>query len=90
MNGAGDPFRLEQATLEHVLAPRDVPAYGRLLLAVLDGDRTLSIRGDEAEECSPITAPILAGWAEGAVPLACPAGSAGPRILPDPGGERSR
>jgi hypothetical protein len=35
--------------------------------------------------------PILAAWAEGAVPLrAYPAGSAGPRILPDHGGERSR
>jgi glucose-6-phosphate 1-dehydrogenase len=92
LNGAGgDPFRLEHATLEQVLAPQDVPAYGRLLLAVLDGDLTLSIRGDEAEECWRITEPILFGWAEGAVPLReYPAGSAGPRILPDHGGERSR
>ena len=91
LNGAGDPFRLEHATLEQVLAPQDVPAYGRLLLAVLDGDLTLSIRGDEAEECWRITEPILAAWAEGAVPLqAYPAGSAGPRILPDHGGDRSR
>jgi glucose-6-phosphate 1-dehydrogenase len=91
LNGAGDPFRLEQATLEQVLAPQDLPAYGRLLLAVMDGDLTLSIRGDEAEECWRITEPILSGWAEGAVPLQeYPAGSAGPRILPDHGGERSR
>jgi glucose-6-phosphate 1-dehydrogenase len=91
LNGAGDPFRLEQATLEQVLAPQDLPAYGRLLLAVMDGDLTLSIRGDEAEECWRVTEPILAGWAEGAVPLReYPAGSAGPRILPDHGGERSR
>jgi Glucose-6-phosphate dehydrogenase, NAD binding domain len=34
---------------------------------------------------------ILAAWAEGAVPLQeYPAGSPGPRILPDHGGERSR
>jgi glucose-6-phosphate 1-dehydrogenase len=91
LSGAGDPFRLEQATLEHVLAPWDVPAYGRLLQAVMDGDLTLSIRGDEVEECWRITEPILAAWDEGAVPLQeYPAGSAGPRILPDPGGERSR
>jgi glucose-6-phosphate 1-dehydrogenase len=91
LNGAGDPFRLEQATLEHVLAPQDVPAYGRLLLAVMDGDPTLSIRGDEAEECWRITEPILTDWAEGAVPLLTyPAGSAGPRTLPDHGGNRSR
>ena len=91
LNGAGDPFRLEQATLERVLAPQDVPAYGRLLLAVMDGDLTLSIRGDEAEECWRITEPILAAWAEGAVPLQeYPAGSPGPRILPDHGGDRRR
>jgi glucose-6-phosphate 1-dehydrogenase len=91
LNGAGDPFSLEHATLEHVLAPRDLPAYGLLLLAVMDGDRTLSIHGDEAEECWRITEPILSGWAEGAVPLQeYPAGSARPRILPDPGGERRR
>jgi glucose-6-phosphate 1-dehydrogenase len=91
LNGAGDPFRLEQATLDRMLAPQDLPAYGRLLQAVLDGDPTPSIRGDEAEECWRITEPILSGWAEGAVPLqAYPAGSAGPRILPDHGGERSR
>ena len=91
LNGAGDPFRLEHATLKHVLAPQDLPAYGRLLLAVMDGDLTPSIRGDEAEECWRITEPILTAWAEGAVPLGeYPAGSAGPRILPDHGGERSR
>ena len=91
LNGAGDPFRLEQTALDRILAPQDLPAYGRLLLAVMDGDLTLSIRGDEAEECWRITEPILAAWAEGAVPLqAYPAGSAGPRILLDHGGEQSR
>ena len=80
LNGAGDPFRLEHATLEHVLAPQDVPAYGRLLLAVMDGDLTRSIRGDEAEECWRITEPILS-----AGPRApCPCGSIRP-APPDPG-----
>jgi glucose-6-phosphate 1-dehydrogenase len=86
LNGVGDPFRLEQATLERVLAPQDLPAYGRLLLAVIDGDLTLSIRGDEAEQCWRITEPILTAWAEGAVPLReYPAGSAG---LPVNSGDR--
>ena len=51
VDGTGDPLRLEQATLDRMLAPQDLPAYGRLLQAVMDGDLTLSIRGDEAEEC---------------------------------------
>jgi glucose-6-phosphate 1-dehydrogenase len=89
LNGAGDPFRLEQATLEHMLAPQDLPAYGRLLLAVIDGDLTLSIRGDEAEQCWRITEPILTAWAEGAVPLReYPAGSAGPPAISGHGGDQ--
>jgi glucose-6-phosphate 1-dehydrogenase len=87
LNGAGDPFRLEQAALERLLGPQDLPAYGRLLQAVMDGDLTLSIRGDEAEECWGITEPILTAWAEGAVPLReYPAGSAGPPAIPNHGG----
>jgi glucose-6-phosphate 1-dehydrogenase len=40
LNGTGDPFRLEQAELERPLTPQELPAYGRLLLAVLQGDPT--------------------------------------------------
>ena len=91
LNGAGDPFRLEQAALDRMLAPHDLPGYGRLLQAVLDGDLTLSIRGNEAEECWRITEPILAAWAEGAVPLQeYPAGSAGPPTVLDHSGDRPR
>jgi glucose-6-phosphate 1-dehydrogenase len=79
LNGAGDPFCIEQAELERPLAPQELPAYGRLLLAVLQGDPTLPIRGGEAEECWRITEPILAAWAAGAAPLEeYAAGSAGP------------
>lgn len=79
VNGAGDPFCLEQVTLAAQLAPQEVPAYGRVILDVLAGDPTLSIRGDEAEECWRIVEPILAGWASGSPPLlGYPAGSAGP------------
>jgi glucose-6-phosphate 1-dehydrogenase len=57
----------------------DLPAYGRVLLNVLSGRSTLSIRGDEAEEAWRVVTPVLAGWAEGAIPLEeYPAGWAGP------------
>ncbi len=79
INGPGDPFDLEHIELGAKLAPQDPPAYGRLLLAVLEGDTTLSIRADEAEESWRIVEPILEAWAEGRVPLLeYPAGSNGP------------
>ncbi|WP_433412183.1 glucose-6-phosphate dehydrogenase [Microtetraspora malaysiensis] len=61
------------------MEPPDLPAYGRLLLDVLNGDPTLSIRGDEAEEAWRILAPVLSAWSRGLVPLEeYPAGSDGP------------
>ena len=79
INGPGDPFDLERVEMAAELAPQSLSAYGRLLLDVLDGNAVLSIRGDEAEESWRIVAPILAGWAAGAVPLGeYPAGSDGP------------
>jgi glucose-6-phosphate 1-dehydrogenase len=57
----------------------ELPAYGRVLLDVLNGRSTLSVRADEAEQAWRIVTPVLAGWADGAVPLEeYPAGSAGP------------
>ena len=83
INGAGDPFDLERICLDADLAPQAISAYGRLLLDILAGDATLSIRGDEAEEAWRIVEPILAGWADGVAPLLeYPAGSDGP--VPDP------
>jgi hypothetical protein len=55
--------------LDTDLAPHDLPAYSRLLLDICDGDATLSIRGDEAEEAWRIMDPVLAAWAAGATPL---------------------
>ena len=79
INGAGDVFDLEQATLAAALAPQEISAYGRVILDVLQGDPTLSIRGDEAEECWRIVAPILAAWAAGTPAMEeYPAGSSGP------------
>jgi glucose-6-phosphate 1-dehydrogenase len=57
----------------------ELPAYGRLLLDVLDGNAALAIRGDEAEEAWRVVAPILAAWSKDLVPLEeYPAGSDGP------------
>ncbi len=76
LNGAGDPFELEPAELDLELAPQEMTAYARLLLDVLEGDNTLSIRADEAQEAWRIVTPILEAWKEGKVPMQeYPAGS---------------
>jgi glucose-6-phosphate 1-dehydrogenase len=76
INGPGDPFDLEPAALKMELAPQELPAYARLLLDALNGDPTLSIRDDEAEESWRIMAPILEVWDEGRVEMRdYPAGS---------------
>jgi glucose-6-phosphate 1-dehydrogenase len=64
---------------------QELPPYALLMVEVLEGDPTLSIRGDEAEECWRIVEPVLAGWRSGDVPLReYPAGSDGP---PRPAGD---
>lgn len=79
INGAGDPFELESVELDRDLAAQDLSAYARLILDILEGDPTLSIRGDEAEESWRIVEPILDAWAAERVPLATyPAGAANP------------
>jgi glucose-6-phosphate 1-dehydrogenase len=79
INGPGDFFDLEPVSLSAALAPQAVSAYGRVILGVLHGDPTLSIRGDEAEECWRIVEPILESWASGVPELReYPAGSSGP------------
>lgn len=79
VNGEGDPFKLEEIDLSVSFPPQHQRAYARLLLDVLGGDPTLSIRNDEAEESWRIMEPILDTWAEG-IPelLEYQAGSAGP------------
>ncbi len=79
LNGAGDWFDLEREELTARLTTQQLPSYSVLLLEVLAGDPTLSIRADEAEECWRIVDPVLAAWAEDAMPLEeYPAGSSGP------------
>ena len=79
VNGRGDPFDLEELELRADLAPNELPAYARVLLAVLEGDPVLSIRNDEAEESWRIVEPFLEVWSTDAVPMGeYPAGSSGP------------
>ena len=68
-NGGEDLFDLAPLTLDAPLAQAELPAYAHVLLGVLRGDTTLSIRSDEAEEAWRIVEPIRQAWREGAVPL---------------------
>jgi glucose-6-phosphate 1-dehydrogenase len=59
-----------------------LPPYGHVLLDLLSGDSTLSVRGDEAEAAWRVVTPVLEAWAENRVPLEeYRAGSAGPAAL---------
>jgi glucose-6-phosphate 1-dehydrogenase len=79
VNGAGDPFDLEELELDADLSQDELPAYSRLLLDAIEGDPTLSIRDDEAEESWRIVEPILQAWQAGSSPLReYRAGSDGP------------
>jgi glucose-6-phosphate 1-dehydrogenase len=79
VNEPGDLFNLDQVELDARFQSVALPAYARLLLDVLDGDPTLSIRDDEAEELWRIVEPILQVWGGEGVPLVdYSAGSGGP------------
>ena len=79
VNASGDLFDLDRVGLDSPCGSGGTPAYVRLLLDVLHGDLTLSIRDDEAEESWRIVEPILSVWKEGKVPLReYSAGSGGP------------
>jgi glucose-6-phosphate 1-dehydrogenase len=79
MNGGGDPFRLEQSELVAHQDAGDLLPYGEVLRGILDGDPMLSIRGDVAEQCWRIVAPVIDAWRRGDAPLdEYEAGSDGP------------
>jgi glucose-6-phosphate 1-dehydrogenase len=69
VNGPNDPLVLDRVALDVDLNPSRLPTYGEALAGVLDGDPTLSVRGDTAEECWRIVDPILRVWREGKVPM---------------------
>ena len=80
VNGPYDPFDLESIELAANFAPQEFfAAYERLFLDLLEGNTTLFVRADEAEESWRVAAPILDAWEKGLVPLLeYPAGSDGP------------
>lgn len=79
VNGPGDMFTLDRIDLSAELNSPDLLPYGEVLLGVLSGDATLSVRGDTAEQCWRIVEPVLAAWAADEVPLEeYAAGSEGP------------
>lgn len=80
LNGQDDAFGLERTALGTQLSPGELTAYGQVLLGVLHGDPTLSVRGDTAEQCWRVLEPVVAAWRDGRVPLETyPAGTGGPR-----------
>jgi glucose-6-phosphate 1-dehydrogenase len=80
VNGPYDPFDLDQIELTAGFAPREFfSAYARVFEDLLEGNTTLFVRGDEAEEAWRVSEPILDAWRSGQVPLReYPAGSDGP------------
>jgi glucose-6-phosphate 1-dehydrogenase len=80
MTGVGPrAHTLVPLTLTAELAPPELPAYGALLLNVLNRNPALAIRGDEAEESWRVVTPVLDAWAQDLVPLeSYAAGSDGP------------
>jgi glucose-6-phosphate 1-dehydrogenase len=95
VNGPYDPFDLEQVELSADFAPQEFfSAYERLFLDLLEGNNTLFVRADEAEEAWRVSEPVLNAWGEGLVPLLeYPAGSDGPNeasLPPERVGDESR
>jgi glucose-6-phosphate 1-dehydrogenase len=79
INGPDDPYVIDRATMSASFGPGELEAYGEVLAGILDGDPSLSVRGDTAEQCWRIVAPVLDAWRTGSVPLdEYPAGSSGP------------
>jgi glucose-6-phosphate 1-dehydrogenase len=80
LTGIGDRRgELKQLTMAAQIERSELPAYGHLLLDILNQNAALSIRGDEAEESWRLLTPVLDAWAKDLVPLEeYPAGSGGP------------
>ena len=79
INGLGDPFDLDCSVMQAEFGPSELSAYGEVLAELCEGDPTLSVRGDIAEECWRIVSPVLSAWRRDKVRLdSYPAGSRGP------------
>ena len=78
-SGAGSEPRPEPMRLSGPPPASELPAYGRVLLDLLEGGSALSVRGDAAEAAWRVMTPVLEAWASGGVRLEeYPAGSGGP------------
>lgn len=83
VNGPGDPLQIDSTDLTATFGAGELPEYGEVLKGVLAGDPSLSVRGDMAEECWRIVAPVLEAWGRDEVPLQdYEAGSDGPGDWP--------
>ncbi|HEX5905561.1 MAG TPA: glucose-6-phosphate dehydrogenase [Propionibacteriaceae bacterium] len=79
VTGPGDPRTVNPVAMKASFGAGHLPPYGEVLAGVLDGDPTLSVRGDEAVQTWRIVEPVLRAWRADAVPLEeYPAGSNGP------------
>lgn len=79
VNGPGDPLQIERASMSVEFGPGQLLAYGEVLEGILDGDPSLSVRGDTAVECWRIVAPVISAWTKDEVALdTYRAGSRGP------------
>ena len=87
VNGPGDVFTLDRASLITELNAAGMLPYGEVLEGILTGDPLLSVRGDTAEDCWRIMEPVLRAWSQDAVPLEeYDAGSQGPPAWGTSGG----
>ena len=83
LNGPGDPQVLSATTFAADLGPGRLAEYGEVLKTLLEGDATLSVRGDMAVDGWLIIEPVLDVWRENRVSLQeYPAGSTGPEGWP--------
>ncbi|MEO6199576.1 MAG: glucose-6-phosphate dehydrogenase [Cryobacterium sp.] len=79
LNGPGDPHVLDRVSLGASFGPGQLLAYGEVLEALLDGDTSLSVPADVAEQCWHIVRPVLTSWRTGKPPLEeYAAGTTGP------------
>ncbi|MFV0459338.1 MAG: glucose-6-phosphate dehydrogenase [Actinomycetales bacterium] len=78
-NASDDALRLRQSVLSADLGTPQLRPYGEVLAGILDGDPTLTVRGDAAQECWRLIESFQQAWRDGEVPMQeYDAGSHGP------------
>jgi len=69
VNGPESPTTISPLRLETKLCAGNLPPYGQVLEAILDGNPLLSVRGDTAVECWRIIDPVRRAWRDGQVAM---------------------